>query len=337
MRDHGGMLDIVGLSADELRLYELLIAHGPLSAAAVRSDSGLPPAQVRTGLRTLRRLGLVVLEAGHPMRYAALSPDLALGPLLLGVERQLAVARQHTERLAQRHRAAAAGRQPRDLVEVVHGAEAISHRADQVMRGARHTVRFIDKPPYAQLQRSLHPVEAELLGRGVMVQGIYDRDGLALHDLRTDLEAGLELGEQARVIADAPTKMIIADDRLGLIPLRATPSVMESAVVVRQSALLSALAALFALVWRDAVPLALLGTPSAPRDGVPNEQDKRLLALLTTGMPDRTIAKQLGLSYRTFQRRLRALMAALDADTRFQAGLRASARGWVTVPVSRQR
>jgi hypothetical protein len=30
-------------------------------------------------------------------------------------------------------------------------------------------------------------------------------------------------------------------------------------------------------------------------------------------------------------------MAALDADTRFQAGLRAAARGWVTVPVNRQR
>lgn len=61
-------------------------------------------------------------------------------------------------------------------------------------------------------------------------------------------------------------------------------------------------------------------------------EDARLLALLTTGMPDRSIAKQLGLSYRTYQRRLRALMAALGAHTRFQAGLRAAARGWVTLP-----
>jgi hypothetical protein len=42
-------------------------------------------------------------------------------------------------------------------------------------------------------------------------------------------------------------------------------------------------------------------------------------------------------SYGTVPRRLRALWGAVDADTRFQAGLRASARGWVTVPVSRQR
>jgi hypothetical protein len=318
-------------------MYELLIGNGPMTASAVRSSSRLSPAQVRTGLRTLRRLGLVALEGDTPVRYSAVSPDLALGPLLLGVERQLTEARNQTERLAQHYRRAAADRQPRDLVEVVHGAEAISRRADQVMRGARHIVRFIDKPPYAQLQRSLHPVEAELLTRGVTVQGIYDRDGLALHDLRADLEAGLALGEQARVIADAPTKMIIADDALGLIPLRATPAVMESAVVVQQSALLTALASLFVILWRDAVPLALPGASPGPRDGVPSEQDKRLLALLTTGMPDRTIAKQLGLSYRTFPRRRHALMAALDADTRFQAGLRAAARGWVTVPVSRRR
>ena len=331
------MLDIVGLSAVELQVYELLIANGPMTASAVRSSTLLAPAQVRTGLRTLRRTGLVAAETDKPVRYAAVSPDLAIGPLLLATERRLVEARLQTERLAERYRAATADRQPDDLVEVVHGAEAISRRADQVMRGARHSMLFIDKPPYAQLRQSLHPVEAELLNRGVAVQGIYDRDGLALHDLRADLEAGLELGEQARVITGAPTKMIIADDRLGLIPLRATPTVMESAVVVQRSALLAALSALFASLWRDAVPLALLGTASSPRGGVPSEQDKRMLALLTTGMPDRSIAKQLGLSYRTFQRRLRRLMAALDADTRFQAGLRAAARGWVSAPVNRKR
>jgi sugar-specific transcriptional regulator TrmB len=109
------MLDIVGLTAVELQMYELLIGNGPMTASAVRSSSRLSPAQVRTGLRTLRRLGLVALEGDTPVRYSAVSPDLALGPLLLGVERQLTEARNQTERLAQHYRRAAADRQPRDL------------------------------------------------------------------------------------------------------------------------------------------------------------------------------------------------------------------------------
>ena len=53
-----------------------------------------------------------------------------------------------------------------------------------------------------------------------------------------------------------------------------------------------------------------------------------LLALLVTGVPDVVIARQLGLSYRTFQRRLHELMGRLGAETRFQAGIRAVQLGW---------
>ena len=71
--------------------------------------------------------------------------------------------------------------------------------------------------------------------------------------------------------------------------------------------------------------------PARPTNAIPARgeawADARLLALLATGLPDRSIAKQLGLSYRTFQRRLHRLMDELGAQTRFQAGLRAAARG----------
>ena len=79
----------------------------------------------------------------------------------------------------------------------------------------------MDKPPYAKAPTSLHPVEDELLRRGVRFRGIYERRALELHDLRADLEMGLSLGEEARVVAVAPTKMILADSHLGLIPFTA--------------------------------------------------------------------------------------------------------------------
>jgi len=43
-----------------------------------------------------------------------------------------------------------------------------------------------------------------------------------------------------------------------------------------------------------------------------------------SGLTDEAIARQLGLSHRTVQRRVAAFMADLGAHTRFQAGVKAA-------------
>ncbi|GAA3464723.1 helix-turn-helix transcriptional regulator [Saccharothrix longispora] len=156
-------------------------------------------------------------------------------------------------------------------------------------------------------------------------RGVYDR--ACLERYAPDGVPGpvLPPGEEARVVPDAPLKMILVDRHLGLVPLDSTAPEPVTALVVRPCALLDALGALFEGLWSQALPL------SAHDHGSLSAQDARLLALLATGMPDRGIAKQLGLSYRTFQRRLHDLMRALGAQTRFQAGVRAAAKGWVRV------
>lgn len=325
------MLSIIGLRLVDQRVYEVLVEQSAMTVGELEVELGLGRRQLRPVLTSLRGKGLVSRSPGPPERFSAVAPDVALGVLFLEKESELKQARLFAGYLHDRYVEAVSRRQPAELVEVVHGAEAISRRVEQVMRSATHEVRFIDMPPYAEPPRALHPVERDLLQRGVRFRGIYDRRALELHDLRTDLEAGLALGEQARVISDAPMKMILADRRLGLIPLRSGSPTLTSAVVVHSSALLDALGSLFGNLWNQAIPLALTGTEPTLSGGV-SADDARLLALLTTGLPDRSIAKQLGLSYRTFQRRLRRLMTALGAETRFQAGLRAAAKGWANYP-----
>ncbi|SFR28357.1 Homeodomain-like domain-containing protein [Lentzea waywayandensis] len=312
---------MLGLRPTELAVYEALVDSYQLGLAELCPAAGLAERAVRTALRSLTELGFVHQIDGL---HTAVAPDVALAAYFLRREDDLRRERLLAGALQVRYERAAGVRAPADLVEVVHGADAISRRADQVMRTARHEVRFVDKPPYAKAPTSLHPVEEELLNRGVRFRGIYERRALELHDLRADLEMGLSLGEEARVVAVAPTKMILADSHLGLIPLYSTETTLESAVIVHRSALLDSLGALFAKLWADAVPLSLPGQPASSEVSI---ADARLLALLATGLPDRSIAKQLGLSYRTYQRRLHRLMDELGAQTRFQAGLRAAARG----------
>ncbi|WP_113701039.1 hypothetical protein [Nonomuraea lactucae] len=66
----------------------------------------------------------------------------------------------------------------------------------------------------------------------------------------------------------------------------------------------------------------------------PTSDDRRLLSMLTAGVPDRTAAKHLGYSARTYQRRIQELMARLGAETRFQAGLQAALLGWIDRPAT---
>ena len=67
---------------------------------------------------------------------------------------------------------------------------------------------------------------------------------------------------------------------------------------------------------------------STPGDGLP-ELDTRILGLLLAGLTDQAVANHLGLSMRTVQRRVRALMDQVAAETRLQLGFQASRRGWL--------
>ena len=94
--------------------------------------------------------------------------------------------------------------------------------------------------------------------------------------------------------------------------------------------MLDALLALFDRVWRDGLPLVLgtSGLVEGTSDALP-ELDSRILGLLLAGLTDHAVANQLNLSMRTVQRRVRALMDMVAADTRLQLGYHAARRGWI--------
>jgi hypothetical protein len=306
------------------------LIDGAATVAELERRTGFTGGELTAVLDRLEETGLAGRLAGRPVRYAAAAPDVALEALLLRQEERLQRARLRAQQLVAGYRKAVSGQDPATLVEVVTGRSAALQRFEHVQRSARREIRAIDKPPYATPSGNRNPVEREMLGRGVRYRVIYDSGGLLdYHDMRADLENSTALGEEARVVPDAPTKLILADDRIGLIPLQAAPSRIESIVVVHPSALLQALGALFESLWARALPLPLSADDEVLAADRPSQDQMRLLALLTTGLPDVVIARQLGLSYRTYQRRLHELMTRLGAETRFQAGVRAVLLGWI--------
>ncbi|WP_371583161.1 DNA-binding response regulator [Streptomyces sp. NBC_01314] len=91
-----------------------------------------------------------------------------------------------------------------------------------------------------------------------------------------------------------------------------------------EPALVSGVFALFEAAWESATDLAAFFDADRPRI---DAQAREVLYALGSGMTDVTAARQLGMSLRTYRRRVAELLVALGADSRFQAGMRAGELG----------
>jgi DNA-binding NarL/FixJ family response regulator len=95
--------------------------------------------------------------------------------------------------------------------------------------------------------------------------------------------------------------------------------------VVSAPEVVQSVAALFDAAWRTATDRSVYDASLAGlKDLAP-----RLLDALASGSKDEAAARALGMSLRTYRRRVAELMAAVGATSRFQAGLRARELGLV--------
>ncbi|SDR15509.1 hypothetical protein SAMN04489764_3755 [Thermostaphylospora chromogena] len=132
------------------------------------------------------------------------------------------------------------------------------------------------------------------------------------------------LGAEIRVTSEEINETIIFDRRVVILAgdLRAG---RRSYSVITQPEIVQGVLSLFETAWRSAVDLAVYDYRVAEiRQIAP-----AVLDLLSQGVKDEAAARRLGLGLRTYRRRVAELMAALGAESRFQAGARARELGLV--------
>jgi DNA-binding CsgD family transcriptional regulator len=321
------MLDAVGLSAEQQAVYLALLETSPATPGQLRDR--VPGARVRPAIAALETAGLISRLTGQPVRYQPAPPDMALEVLVRAREQELQQVRVETARLAERFRAGRDAARPEEVVEVVTTRDATLQRWEQLQRSARYEVRSFDRPPYAS-NVLMNEAERDGLAAGLTFRAVYAREGLDMPGRLAAMQKLVMAGEQARVTADLPVKMFLADNALGLIPLERPDRAdsADSALVIHSSSLLDTLSALFEAIWATAVPIRFGEAEQADGD-VDGEEWRTLLGLLAVGLTDEAIGRQLGWHPRTVQRHVRRLMTELGAQTRFQAGLQAARRGWL--------
>ncbi|MFI5820880.1 helix-turn-helix domain-containing protein [Streptomyces rishiriensis] len=324
------MLGAIGLDETHESAYRALVSVGAADVPDLARRLTLGERDTERALRRLERHGLAAQSSGRPGRWVAAPPGVALGALLTHQRHELDKAELAAALLAEEYRAAAAEPAVHDLVEVVTGAAAVAQRFLQLQLGASDEVCALVTGSPVAVTGSENDAEERATARGVRYRVVLERAVLDQPDNMRELTAALARDEQVRVVDAVPTKLVVADRSLALVPLTGR-SAEPAALVVHASGLLELLSGLFESVWREALPLGLGARGVAERDpATPDVGDLEILSLLLAGMTDASVAKQLDLGLRTVQRRVKGLMELTGATTRLQLGWHAYERGWVT-------
>jgi DNA-binding CsgD family transcriptional regulator len=324
-------LTALGISDLEAELYRQLLRCPGSTLADLGQHMSADPDSLCEAVAGLERAGLITRTLDQ--RFVPIAPDVGLEALIVWRQAELERARTMAGQLMGDFHEGRQTQSP-DLVEVVAGAQAVHRRFEQLQRGARHEVQVLDTPPYMGPGGTPNEVEYEGLARGVVYRGIYDRAAIeAAPKTMNAIARYMAAGEQARFVPRLPLKLAIVDREFGYLPLIADQPDIARFLLIRPCSLLNALLYIFDVLWKQAVPIPVDGSEAdPPTDGHGprlSASDRQLLRLLATGMKDQAIASHLGMSYRTASRRISALMSALGADSRFQAGLYAARQGWL--------
>jgi DNA-binding Lrp family transcriptional regulator len=318
-------LHAAGISELEEAVYRQLVRAPRATLTQLASATHRGTDATRRALDRLETAGMVSRQ-GKPSRFIPAAPDMAIEALIMRRQEELERCRIAAAGLLAQYREASRG--SGDVIELIDGREATGQRFLQLLSTARTEVLMFDKPPY--LGAGDNPLELEVLARGVQWRAVYAPEAFDLPDRLAMVRGWQAAGEQARVYAQVPMKLVLVDRNVALLPLTVDDPMagQHTGVLVHPSSLLTALGMLFEMLWDRSIPLGA-GTELPAKPAPHDEFDVALLQLLTAGVKDQAIARQLGVSLRTIRRRISHLMVDAGVASRFQLGVRAAQRSWV--------
>ena len=319
--------DRAGTDAASTQTYLALITHPHAKRNEIAQLLAISRTELDRRVADLAAQGSVRV---HPDgSWDVPPPDITLPARASELERQALQIRATADQLAVIYHQARAQQAGDQTIEVLGSREEVARYFVQVMGAARQRVRSLDRPPFTRAEHAVTDVQRQQAAEGVRFLTVYDTDVLQGAQSIAALERLAALGEQMRVLKGVPLKMVVADDDTALVIVRTDDESWRGSMLVRRSPLLDALTLLFETLWRLSVPLHRPERELGNQPDQPPLRDRQVLMMLAGGATDETIARQLGVSSRTVERRVRALLDRLGANTRFQAGVQAARRGWL--------
>jgi DNA-binding CsgD family transcriptional regulator len=215
-----------------------------------------------------------------------------------------------------------------DRVITVRGEAELFARAGHLFDARTEFVCAARDMSTWSLRTARDAVVPEVAGQvagGLRVRKLYGPDVLAEPADVTHLRQIVDVGVQVRICGTPLAhETIIIDRRVAILagpPPTAGPREYHA---ITAPDVVAGVYSLYQATWAGATELAEY-LPAAPPHV--DEQGRAILRLLASGHKDEAAARSLGVSVRTYRRRVAELMALLGAESRFQAGERARALG----------
>lgn len=315
-------------SAVDERLYMRLL---PMSGARIEDVAAMLRHRVRDldgAIAGLTELGLARIEDG----CVEVLPLARAMKVLLHLE--VEAARQSADRMARLSHTlplmvSASSRPETGAVDdVQHLDGEVSSGGDPLrlwayMFSHTHGDLLWLRPDAWRMDRegSMVALIAELVAAGRASRAIYP--AVAMVEAPEALLARAHAGEQVRLLPELPTRMVVLGATHAILP-EPLGQTDDPRLLVRQPALVGALRLYFEEMWRRAQPISELDTTT------PSDPKRFILRMLADGHKDEYVARALGLSLRTVRRRVSGLMIEFGCDTRFQVGVEAVRRGYLS-------
>lgn len=319
-------------------IYMMAVRLGHPTRESIRASvAGVDPRDVDHAIsELLAREFLRVEERGA---LGVVPPREAVARYAESTEMRLRIARATAPELESAWRKALGrgGSPITSGIDVLTGVEEISSRMSALHLAARERLWWaIDGSPAGRLllERAVDdPGLLEVRG-GVEHRLILDTGLLEMSSAVRVMEDAVERGTAVRMGNGIPISAVVCDDDTAILDISRFDPQGAGSVEVRESGPVLAVASLLERMWRLAAPFGPMraaaqrkehGESSAPLD----ERDQAILGLMSAGASDQAIARNIGVSVRTVERRVRYIMEHLGAATRFHAGAQAVRRGWV--------
>lgn len=314
------------------KVYQALLAapRGVGAAEVARSES-LTVADTTLALEYLATLKLahqVDGPDGSPL-WRAVSPDVASARRQLDTENE--VRRMRSEDVQAAEAAAAFRRVYQEVntqavassqVEVLVDGHAVMARVASLMHQVVTSVEEIHPTmaPVEVLEAGFE-LDRSLLARGVQYRSVWPHTARRQPDSMAYMQRLLDLGAKIRTTAFPPSRMILLDRRVALIPL---PAAMGTgAALVREPVVMDYLTQSFEYTWERS---SEANGPEYDPD-IFADLDKAILDDMLRGRTDEAIARRLGISTRTLRRYIATIASKLGVDSRFQMALAARKAG----------
>jgi hypothetical protein len=324
-------LESLGLNPVEQRVYLTVMQYPRSTLDHLAAHLRLARSRAHAALKSLHVSGLVVISQGRPCTYRPVAPDTANAPPIAARGGRLTqfaatVAPSNTGDMSSNR---PRGRSRSHMMEVLESQHEVLHAISTIQRSAKQECLYLDKPPYVSGPGDIaDPGELAALKRGVASRTLIDIKALEIPGVTARVRTCMNAGAEVRIASHLPLKLLIADGDIGLVPMN-LHALDGPVLLLRGSSLLDAVRMFSELLWANASPcrFSRSGDLKAFNHAVklPIEIDQ-LIPRLAAGRNDKAIAHDLGLSARTFERRMDQFMKDLNARTRFQAGWLAAHR-----------